>query len=449
MIAALFTYALTAAGTLLGLVVPYYGLLTYIALSVLRPTDLWGVPAGNYSRIVALAVIVGWILQGCGSFHFARAKVIFWLLCGYPAWTAVSTLFARYPDAAWDTLEDRLKIILPVAIGLTLVRTTLQMKQLAWVLVLSQATIAAAGHVSIHLLGGANWLFTEGLGGYDNNDTAAGMVLLTGVAFGLGISQTVTYRKWLALGCSGLIANAAVLSYSRGALLGLLVVGMSTLLIIGKQREFRWVLLLALLAAIRITGPYAQERFLQIFQSGRDARADSSAENRVLIWKVGWDWMQDHPIVGIGPGNFQRMTVPYFGRERAAHSLWISTGSELGYPGLAILAGVFATTLWEARKLLHTQAVGPFDRWNRDVGRMALLGLPGFLASATFLSISGLEQAYFVTLLVAGSVLLAAQPTAVFVPPPEPSLAANSAALRATYPPRGMPGPPSLLPTIR
>lgn len=411
MVAVFFTYVLTALGSALGLIAPFYGLLFYVALSVLRPTDLWGVPAGNYSRIVAIAVIVGWVLNGCGNLRFNRAAPIFWMLCGYLVWSVASAFTASYQAEAWYAVESRLKIIIPVMIGFTLIHSTSQLKQLAWVLVLSQTTIAVAGHVSIHLLHAENWLYTLGLGGYDNNDTAAGMVLISGVAFGLGLAEPMRWLNWLALCCCGLLANAAILSYSRGALLGLLTVAVCVVAAIHREPKYRWILLLAILGAIRITGPYAQERFLQIFDKGRDTSADSSAEKRMQYWKQGWAWMQENPVFGIGPNNFQKMTLPYFGEERAAHSLWVSTGAEMGFPGLGMLAGLFAVMLREAWNLRRIPWL-PGNQWHRDAGRMALFGLPGFMVTATFLSISGLEQVYFVFLLVGGSVMLACREVA-------------------------------------
>lgn len=408
MFAAYVTYLLTALGAALGLIAPFYGLLVYVALSVLRPTDLWDVSAGNYSRVVAIAVIVGWVLNGCGNLRFDRAAPIFWLLCAYLVWSAVSAFAASHQAEAWNAVETRLKIIVPVMIGFTLIYSTSQLKQFAWVLVLSQSIIAVAGHVSIHLLHAENWLLTQGLGGFDNNDTAAGMVLISGVAFGLGLSEPMRWSNWLALCCSGLLANAAILSYSRGALLGLLTVAVCVVAAIHREPKYRWILLLAVLGAIRITGPYAQERFLQIFDRGRDTSADSSAEKRTQYWKQGWVWMQEHPVFGIGPNNFQKMTMPYFGEERAAHSLWVSTGAELGFPGLAMLAGLFALLLKEAWNLRKIPSL-PGTQWHRDAGRMALFGLPGFMVAATFLSISGLEQVYFVFLLVGGSIMLASR----------------------------------------
>lgn len=405
MIPLIITYSITIVGAVSGLFVPLYGLFAYMCLSMLRPADLWegSVPEGNYSRIVAICVILGWLFQGCGNFRFGRARPIFWCLGGYWVWAIISAFFAEYRSFAWISVDTRSKIILPVIIGFTLIDSMQKLRLLAWVLVGSQALIAFAGHYSAYVFNQENWLMTQGLGGYDNNDTAAGMVMICGVAFMMGLSET-GWRKWLALGCAGLMFNAAILSYSRGALLGLFVIAAITLLLNRKEPRHHWILILALIVSLKFFGPYARERAAQIVFKGRDSIADNSAESRLKYWKQGIQWMLDNPVVGIGPGNFLPRAANVYGRTRAAHSIWISTGAELGLPGLLLLIGTYGFTIREAWRLARRSTYP--ESSGRDIGRMALLGIPGFLVCATFLSIWGLEQAYFLILLVGGAVTL-------------------------------------------
>src|SRR5438876_1199388 len=59
----LVTFALTYGGSLVALFNPFVGLLIYICFSIIRPEDMWSyaVPRGNYSRIVGVALLVGWV----------------------------------------------------------------------------------------------------------------------------------------------------------------------------------------------------------------------------------------------------------------------------------------------------------------------------------------------------------------------------------------------------
>jgi hypothetical protein len=63
-----FTYALTYGGAAVSLLNPYYGFLIYVAFANLKPEALWfwSVPQGNYSRVVAVAFLVGWLIHGGG-----------------------------------------------------------------------------------------------------------------------------------------------------------------------------------------------------------------------------------------------------------------------------------------------------------------------------------------------------------------------------------------------
>src|SRR5262249_25648756 len=72
----IFTYLLTYGGAAASLYRPFYGLLVYICFAIVRPEAMWywAVPEGNYSRIVAIALLVGWALHGFGSWKLGRAK---------------------------------------------------------------------------------------------------------------------------------------------------------------------------------------------------------------------------------------------------------------------------------------------------------------------------------------------------------------------------------------
>jgi probable O-glycosylation ligase (exosortase A-associated) len=407
------TWAITWFGAVLGIVRPFEGLLVYIVLSILRPASFWpsAVPPGNYSRIVAIAVLVGWIIRTCGSWRFGRAKWVFISLIAYWAWLVVCAYQAHYQEVAWKGVDSQSRILFPVAIGLTLIKSRKQLFQLAWVLVISQAVIAFSGHISIYLMHSGNWLGNEGLGGYDSNDLAAGMVLVSGVAFGLGIAETVVWRKWVALACAGLCVHATLLSYSRGGMFGLIVCGLVAVLFVKGERRHYKILVSCVLAALFLAGPTVRERFSMIFQKGKNQTADLSAESRTEFWKKGWEVMCQNPVFGLGPGNFRvqgaygepvTLVSPYTKGLHVfvAHSLWVQTGTEQGFPGLIFLLAIYSASLIGLFRIFRKP---PRDeRWYRDAARVPSIGLSGFLVSASFLSIANLEQAYFIILFAGG-----------------------------------------------
>src|SRR5438874_1206307 len=98
--ALVFTYLLSYGGAAASLVSPFVGFLVYVCFAILRPTDLWmyTIPPGNYSRIVAIGLLVGWAAHGFGSWQFGRARGIVVALIGFWLWVGVGTVLATDKD---------------------------------------------------------------------------------------------------------------------------------------------------------------------------------------------------------------------------------------------------------------------------------------------------------------------------------------------------------------
>jgi O-antigen ligase/polysaccharide polymerase Wzy-like membrane protein len=78
-----------------------------------------------------------------------------------------------------------------------------------------------------------------------------------------------------------------------------------------------------------------------------------SGSGRALIWKAAWDEFRTAPLLGTGPGTFERHWL----RERAseikvrdAHSLFLETLAELGVVGLALLLTALLIPVYAAVK---------------------------------------------------------------------------------------------------
>src|SRR5262245_40372250 len=111
----LFTYALAYGGAVAALFEPYVGLLVYVCFAVIRPALIWpwSVPVGNYSRIVGIALLVGWALKGFGSWRLGRSRGVVFALVGYLAWAVISGTQATEPAIAWGFVDTMAKIVLP------------------------------------------------------------------------------------------------------------------------------------------------------------------------------------------------------------------------------------------------------------------------------------------------------------------------------------------------
>src|SRR5262245_28339676 len=117
----LFTYVLTYGGAAASLFNPFIGLLVYICFAVLKPEQMWhwSVPEGNYSRIVALALLFSWAMRGCGTWQFGKATRSIVALLSFLGVAIFGSLVSAHPEVAWISIDALLKIVLPFLVGVT------------------------------------------------------------------------------------------------------------------------------------------------------------------------------------------------------------------------------------------------------------------------------------------------------------------------------------------
>jgi len=399
----IFTYLLTYGGAAASLVNPFVGLMVYFCFAIIRPEGLWywSVPVGNYSRIVAIALLIGWAVKGFGDWNFRGAKPIVYTLLGFYAWAGVCALFAANQDLAWNYMESLGKIILPFVVGITLIDSVRKLKITAWVLVLSMGFVAYEFNLSYYQ--GYNRVAEVGLGPMDNNCISIAMVAAVGLAFFLGLHESVWWRRWLAFGSAGLMAHVPMFGMSRGGMLGLIVTGAVALFLIPKRPKHYAAFAIAVAIGWTLAGPSVRERFMTTFTEPEER--GTSAANRLDFWGFCWTFMKENPIVGIGPDQYPQTAKARFGRGGEAHSLWFQTGAELGFPGLGLLLGFYGLTVITMWKLLRRQTTR--DAWQSQFAGMTIAALAGFGVSVSFVSIEGLELPYYIVLLAAGAVKLA------------------------------------------
>src|SRR5579884_571117 len=199
----IFTYVTAYGGALLSLFDPYIGLLVYVCFALIKPEEMWfwAVPQGNYSRVVALGLLVGWALQGFGRWNFGRARVVVTMMVCYWLWGVVGMLICPDPGRAWVFVEGVFKIILPVLVGVTMIDSMAKLKQLAWVILLSQGYLAFELNLSYY----AGTHRVDNYAGLDNNSMAISMVTTVGLAFFLGLHASKWWQKGLAFVAAALM----------------------------------------------------------------------------------------------------------------------------------------------------------------------------------------------------------------------------------------------------
>jgi probable O-glycosylation ligase (exosortase A-associated) len=390
-------YLVTYVGSVVALFSPFYGLLAYVCFAVIRPASLWhwSVPQdGNFSRLLGIAMLVGWAFHGFGKWRWGRAQVIVCALLAYLAWASVSASLAPDQSEAWHFVEELSKVVLPVLVGMTTIDSMHKVRQLVWVIVLSLGYVAF--ELNISYFSGFNRLHMTGFGGMDNNSFAIALVTGCGFAFFLGLEERVWWRKWLAFAATALMAHAVFFSFSRGGMLALLITGVVVFLLLDRKPKHHAWLALAVVVALRMAGPEVRERFASAFLNSE--QRDVSATSRLDLWRDCWDAMLKNPMLGVGPDHWPLIAHTYgWPKGKEAHSLWFQTGAELGFIGVGLLAAYYLLAIWRLWPYARRRLT-PSDSWLATLARMVIASLAGFMVAGQFVSLEGLELPYYVVL---------------------------------------------------
>jgi O-antigen ligase len=417
---------LTVAACLGAIRYPLVGVGTYVGFAVLRPHFLFGW-AGDLSGIsywVGIATFVGWFVNRTGNWRLGRGGTALAFLGLYSLWSVASSFTAISPAVAFASLQNLAKVAIPVLIGVTLLDRVETRRRMLWVMVLAMGYVGFEMHIQ-YLSRGFNHAHVVGFGGMDNNCFGAALAAMIGPAVALVVTSRTWYERAAASVAGLLILHTAILTFSRGTMVGLIAVGLVALVMMPKRPKYMAALVIALAIALRLSGPEVVARFATTFAETEER--DGSAQSRVDLWRDCLMVVGDYPVLGVGPANWRVIAYQYGWTEgKSAHSVWMETAAELGIPGSLFLLLFFlvpAAQLWRiARERVTDQ--------NRDdvaVAIATVLSVTGFVVSAQFVSVPGLENPYYMVMV--GLALLKARSAAVPAGIRAPVPAAASAGL--------------------
>jgi len=344
-----------------------------------------------------MAVLIGWVFNGLGSWNFGRARAIVLCFALFLIWFCLSATQALDRTVAWNSIITLSKVALPFFVGVTMIKSERQWRPLLWTLVLCQGYVGFEENLTY--LKGFNTA-AEGFGGMDNNFFGLSLVTMMGAAVALTLSARSWIERGLAALSVALILHTTMLTFSRGAMLGLITVGLTAAVMMPKQPKYVGGLLIVLLLAARLTGPQLLERYGTAFASS-EAR-DGSSQNRVDLWKDCLKVVQSYPLFGVGPANWRTISSNYgWTSGKSAHSVWMESAAELGIPGMSFLLLFFVAAGWKMWPLARERLTDE-NRYEVAVASGVVLSVVGFIVSGQFVSAPALEVPYYVIMLGVG-----------------------------------------------
>lgn len=415
---------------------PTFAFVFYLNLPTLA-TRFHGVPA-----VVAVLFGLILVLPALKYIFMERRPIVFpvpyGLMFAYLAAALTSTLLSADVESSALALGVFLSEgLLLYFLVVNVVRSTEALRHVIWALLIAGAIMGAISvwqesTQSYHnVLGGLAQVNQIGFG---VGEDIGGKVIRPRLAGPIGeqnryaqvlvvLVPLALFRFWgerrlalrvIAGACTLLIISGILLTFSRGAAVAL--AGLFLTMTALRYIRVRDLLVVGLTISLLI-GVVAPQAIIRLdslagigaLLSSQEENADGAIVGRATSNLAALNAFLDHPIVGVGPGQyFRRFSQDYgndlglrhFDSQRRAHSLYFETAADLGILGFSIFMAVIGATLvplWRLRRRLR--ATRP------DLANIAasfFLSVVAYLYTGVFLHLS--YERYFWILLALAAV---------------------------------------------
>lgn len=200
--------------------------------------------------------------------------------------------------------------------------------------------------------------------------------IVAGLAFALiGAGVALTFSRGAALGAAAIVGAMCLMRYLRVWHLGVLVLGLTLVLIAVPSYRSRLQSFEKLYSALS--------------GGGGVAAADPSTQGRLTEMLAAGLVFLDHPLLGVGPGMFKyhypeyadKIGIRVQGTERAAHNAWLQIAAEGGAVAVLCFLVILGVTAWDLHRVVRTSR----DRQRAGMAAALLLSLAGYAVTSQFL----------------------------------------------------------------
>jgi hypothetical protein len=319
--------------------VSYFGIFLFTLVLYFRPYELFPALSGltGLAFYISIATLVFFIpsqLAAEGNLTARPPEMNYLLLLTL---LGLATMpIARSPGFAWETFNDVfIKIVLMFIVMINVLRTERRLKGLMWLsvgvgLMLSIDALKryASGEFTVE-----EYRVSVQFGGMfgNPNELATHFVMFIPIAVVLGLATKNFAARIFYWGSALLMVGGVVVTFSRGAFLGLIV---STVLLgwkLGRKNRFQIMAIMAVfgLAFIALAPGNYGLRILSIFVPGLDPVGSSNQRSELLKQSI---WVTLRNPWGVGMGNFSIGSS----HNLVTHNAYTQVSSELGIVGLVL-----------------------------------------------------------------------------------------------------------------
>ncbi len=386
---------------LLACVRPFVGVILWTWISIMNPHRVtWG-PGTDlpWALLACCATVIGCVIAREPRRPRPNSTIL--LIAAFCACITLTSMAGQAPsDMIWSKWDGIFKTFVFLALEGLLLTDRRRIHAMVWILVISLGCYGVKGGLFTLLTAGAYRVWgPPGTMIGDNNHLAAALLVVLPLMNYLRTQSPHRLVRTALLAGMVLTLFAVLASYSRGAMLGLLVCAFffwwssSRKLLVGA----------AAIVTIAAGMAFMPDGWTDRMHTIQTYSEDGSATGRLDLWSTAWKLAIANPVTGVGfMGTFAHGvvdTVAPGAAARAVHSIWFETLAEQGFPTFLIWFALTVIGLVNCRRIIRATRCRDDLRWAHDLGRMGQISICSYLTTGTFLSLEYWDG-YFTLLVV-------------------------------------------------
>ncbi len=358
----------------------------YSGIGLFFPLNL----AAPLILIVMVSVLVEWVRGEAPR----MPGTFFWVSVGLFALAALnSTVIARDMGASLVELVAFLKILLVILLTVHLIRTPDQLRTTCYVVFAGAVATVALGVLAIAMgVEGAGENYFYGIrvmrfsGTHEDPNTAAAYMcsaLPLGI-FAVRHCHSRVIRLAFLLGTVTLVVGVFT-TFSRGAFVSIAAVLAGVIAYEVRSRRSFAIVATILAAGIVLAPRYYWDRVIDLPSVFQNTTQDWSVYTRMLALRTAWEMFLDHPLMGVGLGNFLTVSASQLFVRIVVHNTYLEILTATGILGLVWFLAIFASG-WREAMAGARRTWTSHPAWMRSLSYYALLAAVSIGLSAVFLS---------------------------------------------------------------
>lgn len=233
----------------------------------------------------------------------------------------------------------------------------------------------------------------------DNNAFGLALNMCLPLLFFLALHEKRRWMRvalWIAFVSTILVI---LLTYSRGALLGLAAVFAG--IVLKSRHKVIGAFVMVVVAFLVIS--FAPEAWMARMGRFASGELDDSAQQRLVSWGTSWNFSHDYPITGgsfdVLPnvGVFQRYQprpLPLGFLSSGPHSIYFQLLADQGFPGLGLFLFLIGSCFWSLWRTRVQARFMPNAAYLVPYTHMVELSIVAFMVSGAFLGFVYLDVIY-------------------------------------------------------